>query len=359
MILFFAARIYVRSFLMQKLAWDDLTCTIGFLLAVTYYILCLTSVVDGYVGHNSWDVKVGQLGASPFYVVSYLQGIVDSAALLFIKLTFFILYLQIFKPFKYMKIAIWAGAIFNTAFYTILIILTFIFTTPRRGESWEEHLVTKLEEDDVHLSIPQAAVSIVFDFYILILPIYGVWKLQLSRERKIYVSLVFLTGFMACCASILTTYYRVRLQNATNLLNILVPTLTTSEIELEIGLICSCAPVLSQIGRRFKTMGIRGLLSTKGTEGGSYSPNRSVSSFWKRLQNRSGGSDNNYASFDTEVGRDPKDAVESRTYEIELGNRNPVKTFIGSGIAKGSFGNDEDGIHLKHDIVQESINSDN
>ena len=95
-----------------------------------------------------------------------------------------------------MRVAIWFGAILSTVFYTLIVVLAFIFTTPRPHESFATHLVSKLEQDEIRQAIPQAAISVVIDVYILVLPIYGVWQLQLSKERKIGVSLVFLTGGM-------------------------------------------------------------------------------------------------------------------------------------------------------------------
>lgn len=92
--------------------------------------------------------------------------------------------------------AIWVGAIISTLFYTLVVILAFVFTTPRPGESFSTHLVGKLEQKEIRLAIPQAGISVGLDLYILILPIYGVWQLQLSRERKVGVSMVFLTGIM-------------------------------------------------------------------------------------------------------------------------------------------------------------------
>jgi len=261
--------------------------------------------------------------------------------------------MQIFKPSKNMRLAIWAGAIVSTLFYTLIIILAFIFNTPRPGETWETHLVSSLEEDEVHMAIPQAAISVLLDFYILIVPIYGVWKLQLSVQRKIAISLVFLIGMIACISSILTLYYRALLENSNDLLHILVPTLITSVVEMEVGVICNCAPVLSLIGRKVKS---RGLFSS----GGLFSSKRAGGSggyFWQGKAHSSGRSDSNYVAFDSERSRDQKGAIDTQTYELELGNMNSIKTSI-AGRKNESFRGDEDGIHLKHDILQESINSD-
>jgi hypothetical protein len=125
-----------------------------------------------------------------------LEGAVCPAALGFIKLTFFLLYMQLFKPFRWIRLAIWIGATSSTFFYIAIVVLELFFATPRRGETFATHVITNLEEHEIKLTIPQAAISVVFDFYILILPLCGIWNLQLNRKKKIAVSLVFLTGLM-------------------------------------------------------------------------------------------------------------------------------------------------------------------
>lgn len=128
--------------------------------------------------------------------LSYLEGAVCPAALGFIKLAFFFLYMQLFKPLRWIRLAIWIGGISSTVFYVAVVTLELYFATPRRGETFATHLTTELEEHEIKLTVPQAAVSVFFDFYILILPLCGIWRLQLNPKKKIAVSLVFLTGLM-------------------------------------------------------------------------------------------------------------------------------------------------------------------
>ncbi|KAI9691510.1 MAG: hypothetical protein M1822_007581 [Bathelium mastoideum] len=246
MIAFVLVRAYSAVFVRKRVQWSDATCFIGFLLTVTYYATCVLGVQSGYVGRHSWDVSVGQLMGSNFFVTSYLENILCPAGLGFIKLSFFLLFMHLFAPFKDLRAAIWIGGTITVVFYTLIVILTFVFDTPRSGETFAEHTATKLATKQTQMSVPLAAISVFLDFYILILPFVGVWKLQLSTERKLGVAIIFMTGAMACVASILSLYYRVRIQTTDDILQLLVPTLITSLVEMEVGVICSCAPALSQ-----------------------------------------------------------------------------------------------------------------
>ncbi|CAD6593060.1 MAG: hypothetical protein ASARMPRED_006953, partial [Alectoria sarmentosa] len=237
MISFVSIRAYTKLWIVRKVTWDDLTCLIGFLLTVTYYALCVKDVLNGYVGYHSWDVTLGQVAASDFYMLSYVQQLVCPLALGFIKLSYFILYLHIFKPLPRMRIAIWIGGAISTIFYALIFALDMYFATPRRGETYITHYLNPVDKGGTHLSVPFAAIGLVFDLYIITLPIYGVCQLQLSSRQKFSISLVFLTGAFACVSAMLTLNYRIALQTTDDILRILVPTLITTLVEMMIGVI--------------------------------------------------------------------------------------------------------------------------
>ncbi|KAL9136955.1 MAG: hypothetical protein Q9175_001835 [Cornicularia normoerica] len=207
----------------SKLTTATVTCLIGFLLTVTYYASCVRDVNNGYVGYHSWDVTLGQVAASDFYM-----ELVNPLGLGFIKLSFFILYSQIFKPVLKMRIALWIGATVCAIFYVLIFALNMYFATPRRGETYISHFLDPVVKGGIHLSVPFAAVGVVFDLVIIIIPIYGVCQLQLSGRQKFSISLVFLTGGFACVSAMLTLNYRIALQTTDDLLRILVPNLMTS-----------------------------------------------------------------------------------------------------------------------------------
>ena len=112
-------------------------------------------------------------------------------ALLFAKITFFLMYLDIFRPMQWMKVLSILGAIITTAFYVSIFIANFIITTPLHGETWVE---ATFKTRSLVLAVPQAAVGLVLDLYILILPMIAISKLQLTPRRRLGVNLIFMSG---------------------------------------------------------------------------------------------------------------------------------------------------------------------
>lgn len=112
-------------------------------------------------------------------------------ALLFAKVSFFLMYLDVFRPMRWMRIHSSIGAIITTGFYIGIIIFNLVVTTPSHGESWAE---VSTKQNSLVLAVPQAAVGLAIDLYILILPMIAISKLQLNPRRKLGVNLIFMSG---------------------------------------------------------------------------------------------------------------------------------------------------------------------
>ena len=114
-------------------------------------------------------------------------------ALVFAKVTFFLMYLDIFRPMRWMRIFSIIGALLTVVFYLGIFIANLILTTPAHGESWAQ---ATFKEGALVLAVPQAAVGLAIDIYILMLPMIAISKLQLTPRRRLGVNLIFMSGAM-------------------------------------------------------------------------------------------------------------------------------------------------------------------
>lgn len=106
------------------------------------------------------------------------------------------MYFYIFKPLRWFRICVYVGAAITTTFYVSMTVATLIFITPRRGETWAEHELTKETLRSLTLPVPTSIFGVVIDLVILLLPMIPVMQLQLPTRRKIGLVCVFMTGLL-------------------------------------------------------------------------------------------------------------------------------------------------------------------
>ncbi len=114
---------------------------------------------------------------------------------LFLKLTFMLLYLQIFRPNLWLRYGCYLGIGTMTLFYMGIWIAQIYLTSPKPGQSWQDDFKSPRYLKSLDIAVPLTAASLVFDVYIMVLPIAGVMQLQMSLRRKLETSAMFVTGF--------------------------------------------------------------------------------------------------------------------------------------------------------------------
>lgn len=128
---------------------------------------------------------------------SYIIDVVSLPALWITKLTFFLLYLQIFLPLRWLRVSVYIGASLSTAFYLGVAIALFILASPRRHQSWAEEVRSGRQPRQLTLLGPTACIGLVIDVLLLILPSVAVSQLRINTKRKIGLMLIFGTGLMS------------------------------------------------------------------------------------------------------------------------------------------------------------------
>ena len=122
--------------------------------------------------------------------------LIYSPSILMAKLSLLLLYLEIFRPNIALRYLIYFGIVFISLFYTSTWIAFAVFSIPKPGQSLLVSILSPDTAKDIPLGITQGAINIVSDFYILCLPIPGVWKLQLPLKKRLGVIAIFMTGLL-------------------------------------------------------------------------------------------------------------------------------------------------------------------
>jgi hypothetical protein len=104
------------------------------------------------------------------------------------------MYLDIFRPLQYQRLAIYVGLFVNWTFYTLILAVSLAFTSPAPGQSWLDTFTSDRQTHMQKWIMPIAAGNLILDVYILLLPIASVLRLQLTVRKKLAVLSVFATG---------------------------------------------------------------------------------------------------------------------------------------------------------------------
>ena len=108
--------------------------------------------------------------------------------LFFTKLSLLLLFLRLFNPNRLTKILACFGIVFNFALYTTCFFLNLFLCHP----TFDARCIAMQKV----VTLVATSLSIASDFYTMLIPLYPIWKLQLSVKTKLELTGVFMTGFL-------------------------------------------------------------------------------------------------------------------------------------------------------------------
>ncbi|KAI1150710.1 hypothetical protein F4825DRAFT_452225 [Nemania diffusa] len=261
MLVFLAMRIYTRIRITNSLGVDDyLSLAAG--ASITAFTGLSLSLFGNPLGRHQWDVRLSDFNAS--FLERTLSSIVlFSLSSLFVKTALLALYLRVFSPNVIARVMIWVGVTTIVIFYITSIILNIRFcvpismTTPvPNQDAWAKKLkASSCSQPVYNLNAAVGLFGVVSDLYVLIIPVSMVYKLRIPRNRKIGILGIFLTGLLAVALSITSTAFRFIQLQSYDFTWDSIPSYTLRAAELNIGLICSCMPVIFVILKRIFKIG--------------------------------------------------------------------------------------------------------
>jgi hypothetical protein len=121
-----------------------------------------------------------------------LYGIV----IFFAKASLFLLYLRLFSPDRCTRNLIYFGLVVTFLVYLGTTVATGAFCIPRPGESWFGAVISLRCSKGLFMAFVQGIFNVISDFYILVIPVPVVLKLQLPLRKKIGVCAIVMTGLL-------------------------------------------------------------------------------------------------------------------------------------------------------------------
>lgn len=244
--IFLGLRIYIRARINRDFTIDDHLCILSALLSIAFTGLTL-SMLDtpgnGPAGPHTWDVPLIRI--TPNYLkASLATAMLFAIASITVKTSILIFILRLFSRFRAARIMSWIGIVAVIIFYVSYVIPSLVLCVPNMSTT------ASCSKFEAAMSNAHGIFSTVSDLYILFIPVYMIGNLQLSPRSKYSLAGVFLTGLGACIASLIGSIYRFKFASSDDLTWASVPVYATVILELNLGIICACMPIVFVLFKR-------------------------------------------------------------------------------------------------------------
>ncbi|KAF2819619.1 hypothetical protein CC86DRAFT_412921 [Ophiobolus disseminans] len=208
---FLFLRLYSRWLKTGRLYLDDAYAITAAIFLITVSVIILRMSLKGF-GLHYWDIPVenGVELLKLYYVCQMLYILVQ----IFSKVAILSLYQRLFPNFiRWFQWSVRGMIIFMfTHGFVFLMLVT--FQCWPISFIWNKTLNGKCLPISVVIGFTGAALSIVEDFIILLLPIHELWKLQMNNRKKIGIILLLSVGSFASITSIVRLRYLLKFANS-------------------------------------------------------------------------------------------------------------------------------------------------
>ncbi|KAM3150403.1 hypothetical protein ABEW05_009295 [Botrytis cinerea] len=204
--------IFVRIWVIFKLvhpikwAWSDIIFTFAVLTTVGSFVSILIGATGfGQTGIHSWDASVYKSISFRSRASIALGILLPPISIGLIKITIFLMYLEVFNPLKLIRTMCYIGITMVTLFYTVITILDAIWGFPL-----SRYYVASNTQKVQTLNLPKGIFGLITDVFLFLVPMVAVSRLKsMTMRKKMGILLIFSTGFLAVLSAGMNIYWRV------------------------------------------------------------------------------------------------------------------------------------------------------
>ncbi|KAI9758487.1 MAG: hypothetical protein M1815_000033 [Lichina confinis] len=238
--IFVAVRLYTRRFISHSIGLDDYASGLGLFFTLVFFGLLYVLTRD-YLRHHAWDYPISYL-LPRFFKIDLAAFVFYVPANVCVKSSIFLLYIRVFGSLKYVRRVAWFMVAFTVAFHLASLVVIIFACNPRSkllnplipGKCINKH----------HLTIPSSGLNIFTDLVAFVLPTKAVLDLNASRHQKIQVLALFATGLFGCVLGMLRLMSFTNAARTDDFTWYGYITLKWTIVELNVAMICACAPAL-------------------------------------------------------------------------------------------------------------------
>jgi hypothetical protein len=188
-------RMYVSPFVFKTFKWDDALILVSKLAYIAYAVIILETLKLGSF-MDIWNLRLGTV--IQWGQLANTEEILYSVLMFTAKLSVLMLYLRVFVPprskntWVYYSILFVIG--FNALFYIANTFIEIFSCTPRE-KIWNP-TIPGYCINVYGVIIGTAALNMILDFMMILIPMGVIWQLQMGRKRRVEISIVFAFGLL-------------------------------------------------------------------------------------------------------------------------------------------------------------------
>ncbi|KAM7213229.1 hypothetical protein V8F06_011394 [Rhypophila decipiens] len=236
---FTALRMYTRFSVHKNLWWDDWTTVVSWVGTLVFCSIGI-QMRDHGGGLNFPDVPSAEF--TMFNKMYQNAQMVARVSIFFAKLAILLLYIRIFYPRGTYKTTLWwviQAVIWLNLLYTVGLILTIsLQCVPLHLRYGSPNCANQY---DILLSA--STINIISDTLVLVIPMGLLWRLHMSRAKKLGIFALFAFGALAPVFSIARLVYQVAQAKGENKTVIAETVFLLALAEQVVSIVTGCMPV--------------------------------------------------------------------------------------------------------------------
>ncbi|KAF2847667.1 hypothetical protein T440DRAFT_190984 [Plenodomus tracheiphilus IPT5] len=237
--------IFKAVYSIGELGWDDYSVIAALIAGAPSVVIIDRGIVPNGLGRDIYTVPFDHI--TNFVRYLYALEVLYFLQIALLKLTLLFFFLRIF-PKPLIRRLLWGTVTFNVlcGFSFVLVAIFQCQPISYYWTSWDKERPGKCIDVNA-LAWSNAIISILLDVWMLVLPLYEIFHLQLSWRKKLSVAVMFCVGTFVTVVSILRLQYLVTFAASSNPTWDQADVIRWSNVEIHVGIICACLPALRVI----------------------------------------------------------------------------------------------------------------
>ncbi|KAF7864530.1 hypothetical protein EAF04_006662 [Stromatinia cepivora] len=242
-------RLYTRLQISKSFGLDDWLIIAAMLPSTTFAVLAVLAEEVFQFNRHVWDLPFSQVKFGLQYVL--ITQVIFALGQTLTKCSMLALLYRILSSGKRFKIITIAATVIIAIQGTIFILVT-IFQCRPLSHYWLVTFAPQPEciNEKVHVTFA-GSFNTLTDFFVVILPIPKMLKLQISRQQRLIVVFLFAAGFLVCIAGAVRTYYTYVELTSTDVTWDTYYVWISSSVELYVGIIGASVPAIKPFFKRY------------------------------------------------------------------------------------------------------------